>query len=513
MKQSRILVFLSLILIASLLTSCSSSDDVGESQESLLEVLETVKSVETSILLELDVHTGTSGLPGSHTASINSDVTLSAHLNPISYYGEYFSRIVVDGVNTREDRKYYVLPAEDEYHRYEYVDETDTWTVSTLTKAQEMALPLQTGFITNWPELMETLQPSNEKIDLGEDVSAVVYSGEVKTDIFQDLFGNNIFGSFLYSMEYLLTDEIPCKAIFDEETGMPLELHLDISQSFIVEDMTVDYGVITVKYSNINHVDEIEVPKQVTIVASDPAQEFYRSYYLWNLFLPYMNTASSVGTIGNTGLSFESKWNTFQVRIDDGMTALPLNYSDLNNIGYILSGGYLNGTLEPNKYEEFIPLTKGSDTLYCTFYNDQTTVQPYSACKVVALDLRASDCPSNSIQMYLPGEITMGVTRDALLSAYGQPDSETNGFSTDTYVWYNTGADGVSIMQQSFTAEISLVSGKLSRMYLKNIPVNVLGLSATTNPSVSSESSVEVVTPAESNAEGSTETVAQTPAA
>ena len=479
MKLRHIHSLFILILSVFILTACSSSETSGDSEKDILEALETIHSVDTSLLLELDTHSGTSGVPGSHTASISSDVTISAILDPAAYHCEYFSRIIVDGVTTREDKEYYVVPEDDAYNRYEYAAESDAWSVSKLTKAQELSLPIQTGFIYDWPTLMEGLKETNEEVEMDDEVVAVVYRGEVSADILQDLFGNNVFGSFLHSMEYLLTDDIPCQVLFDTETGMPLEMQLDISENFIVDDMDIDHGLITVKYSNFNQHEEISVPKKVSIVASNPAQEFYSSYYIWNLFLPYMNAAASTGSAGNTGLSFESSWNTFQVRIDSGMTALPLNFADLNNIGYELSSEYVSRTIEANQYEEFIPVTKGNDTLYCTFYNDQTSAQPFASCKIVALDLRAAECPSESIQMYLPGEITLNVTREALLSAYGEPDSKSSGFSADTYAWYNKGTDGVSIMQQSFTAEISPKTGKVTRMYLQNLPVTVLGVSTT----------------------------------
>ena len=161
------------------------------------------------------------------------------------------------------------------------------------------------------------------------------------------------------------------------------------------------------------------------------------------------------------------------------MTALPLNFSDLSNLGYELDPSYVARTLEANQTMERVEVHKGNDVIHCTFYNDQTNPQALTACKVVGFDLSTSQSPNNSIQVYLPGEITLGIPRDVLLSAYGTPDVSTSGFSADTYVWYNKGTDGVSITQQAFLAEISPVTGLVVRLSLQNIPVSVID---TTSP-------------------------------
>jgi len=477
MKLRCLGTILTATLLVLTLSSCSSDGMSGESGEGILAALESIQSVDTSIFFELTVHSGVSGLPDSHAASITSDIAISSALDPVSYHTESYSKIVVDGVSTREDKEYYVVQDDDGYYRYEYNADTDAWSVSELSKSEILSLPIETGFVTDWADLLSYLEDRPDEVT-DDGVEVVPYTGDVPADILQDFFGNSIFGSFLYSVEYLLTNEIPCAVYFSKETGFPLQLTLDFTECFIVDDMTVDYGAVVVTYSNFNDTDSISVPKKVSIVASNPAQDFYSSYYIWNLFLPYLNSSSSPGIAGNSGLSFEANWNTFQVRIDSGMTALPLNFSDLSNLGYELDPSYVSRTLEANQTMEQVAVKKGDDIIYCTFYNDQTNPQALTACKVVGFDLSTTHSPNNSIQVYLPGEITLGVSRDVLLSAYGTPDVSSSGFSADTYVWYNKGADGVSIMQQAFLAEISPVTGLVVRLSLQNVPVSVIGESS-----------------------------------
>jgi len=468
-----------IIMLVFLFVGCSDEEAGGEDKSSILESLKEVKSVDTSILLELDCHSGTLGEPGSHSASLTSDIALSAVFSPaLSYHCESFSSITVDSINTREDKEYYVVPDDDVYYEYSYDADSDNWTVSTLSDSEIMGLPLCTGFITDWESIMENMDDIEEETSDDGELTTVLYEGDVHADILQNLFGNGIFDSMMFSMEYLLTDEIPCSILFNKGTGLPISMELDITDCFISDDMDIDIGYITVQYSNYNNDQEISVPKKVEIVAIDPVMNFYSSYGVWNLFMPYQDASQSIN-VGNEGLSFEAAWNTFQMRLDNGMAALPVSFSDLENIGYEIDRSSENKTVDANMTLSNVPVLKDNDVIYCTFYNDQTAAQPIALCKIVAVDLRLSACPDNSIVMYLPGEIKMGSTLEALLSAYGEPASKEQGFACDTYVWYNLGSDGTPIPQQSFLAEISPTTNTIVRLFLQNIPISANNVLAT----------------------------------
>ncbi|MBQ5756318.1 MAG: hypothetical protein IIV88_03565, partial [Erysipelotrichaceae bacterium] len=159
-----------------------------------------------------------------------------------------------------------------------------------------------------------------------------------------------------------------------------------------------------------------------------------------------------------------SSWDTFQVRIDQGMTKLPLLYEDLNKLGYSIDSSASSTILEPNSYVENIPVVKGSDKLLCAFYNPETTPQPIINCSIGSIDVIASNIVQNSISVFLPGEVTLGITREALESAYGKPDESSSGFSADTYIYHG------ETENQQFMAEISPVTNLVIRLQLKNIP-------------------------------------------
>jgi len=453
------------LTLSFMLCGCSSTSANEEYLWSVQDALAEAISVEASVTLDIQANIGTSGTSDSHNASASSNITVVSTLNPIAYHSEYYSRMLVDNATTKEDREIYVVPDGNEYLRYEAVEDTDEWNVSTLTREEVSSLPLKICLVNDWERMFENLELTDDDITV-EGQNALEFSGTVDASIIQELIGEKMFGSFLYSVENLLNDQIPCVLYIDSETYLPLQIELDFMYDFIVSDMDFDCAYITVTYSSWNDIDEVSVPKKIPIVAVDSEADFYSSFFAWNLFLPYVTgTVEDPNASGNSGLSFAASWDSYQIRIDNGMTALPIVYADLNKLGYEVDSYYSSIIIEPNKYIENVVVNKGSDSILCTFYNDNTVAQPIVDCKIGSIDIAAANQQTNGIKIYLPGEILLGVSKDNLISAYGSPDETITAFASDTYIWHGVDEN------HSFLAEISPVTNQVIRMQIKNIPV------------------------------------------
>ena len=468
MKKRAISLLLLCAMIIGCFAGCASKDEtnISDIPEAIKAAVSTATSVEASVLIDIQARVGTSAVSSGHTASLGADITVTSTNNPFSYHGEYYSNILVDGVSTREDKEYFVVQDErGDYIRYEYFDDTEEWTKSTLTREDTLALPLKTCLIQNWDQFLLGLTCDPNTVSIANK-TAYLFTGKVPAIFIQELVGDKVFGSFMFSVEQLVEDDIPCTAYFDAETFLPIQIELDFTDSFIVNDMMIDSAVITATYNQWSQMTAIELPKKVNIIATDETAQFYAGYYAWNLFLPYINnTSGETSSAGNAGLSFAVSWETYQIRIDKGMTSLPLTYESLHNLGYDISSSYAMNILEPNSVIKDVPVMKGRDEILCTFYNPDTSPKPITDCSIGCIDARASGIVQNGISIYLPGEITLGVTRAALESAYGAPDEKSEGFSADTYIWRG-GRDG-----QSFLAEISPVSDQVIRLRLENMPI------------------------------------------
>lgn len=461
-------LFLASLSLTFLLAGCGSfnASDGEQLVKAMTEALQEVKSVETSITLDIQGRFSNSSLGSEdHTAAVNSTATIESSFSPNAIHGQYYSSILVDGAVSREERECYIVPNGSDHVRYDYVASSGEWTQSKVLRTDALTIPRRTGLIYDWSDFMKGLSYDQE-IDGNNDRKLVVFSGEVNKAVLEELLGNNVFGTFLYSMEWLMEDMIPCTFYVDAETAYPDHFELDFSNSFITSDMSFTLADITVSYSNWDKIETIEAPKRVTVVSTNPDAEFYSSYYAWNLFLPYIGGQVDGSVSGQDGQSFAATWTSFQVRIDGGMTSIPLPYSDLEKAGYTFDDKYSSLIMEPNKYKEGVVLCKGKDKLTVTVYNDDTVAQPVTSCKICCLDYAAGQIPNNGIKIYFPGEVTLGITKEALLSAYGDADEETSAFACDTYIW-----NGES-EAQSLLAEVSPITGQVIRLKVTNIPVS-----------------------------------------
>lgn len=471
-KTRIIACFLCVVLLVSLFAGCTSGEDISDGEalaDAVSTAVSTANSVEAEIVFEMQARIGATGNSDSHTASIGSNITVNSTFAPAMYHAEYFSRIIVDGLTTSEDQEFYVVADEGtmcDYVRFEYDSGEDIWTRQTLTREEVAALPVKTAVIGDWDVFFKKMTLDTESIEYNGKLTNM-YSGSVDSSILQELIGDKVFGSFLHSVEQLIEDEIQCTVYIEQETYLPVALFIEFNEAFIVSDMVFDSASVSVEYSDWGQISEIDVPKKVSIGALDTEASFYASYFAWNLFLPYINgeSSSSSGPIGDA-LSFTSAWNTFQIRIDNGLTTLPIPYSNLQNIGYSIEDTYDNIIIEPNKYIESVPVYKGRDRIFCAFYNDDTVAQPITNCKIGCIDIFAADQVENGIRIYLPGEICLGVTDEFLFSAYDDPTESISAFSSDTHIWRIP-----DVENQSFMAEVSPVTKQVIRLQLRYIPV------------------------------------------
>lgn len=468
MKKRLLMICLALSLTLGLLSGCSSG--VSSNQTGLVDTATLVSeasSVETSIAVDIVARVISNSSSNGHKASLSSYITINSNSSPMAYYADLFSRINVDDVESTEEKEIYVVPSEETnaYLKYEYVADKDEWEMYELPVAEVMALPTKTGYDFDWGLFTSNVSLSSDSVESNK-VDCSLYTGETNSDILQYFFGNSVFNSFMYSVEMLLDDKIPFELYISNETNYPVEIIFDISGAFIVSDMSFDKAEITVKYDNWNSVQEVEVPKKVSVVATEPVKNLYNSFYAWNLFLPYVNgITSSGGPSGSSLGTFQSLWNTYQFRLDNYLSALPISYEDMTKLGYKVDSNKTSLIIEPNQYVENIGIYKGSDKLICSIYNDTTSAQPITACKIGSIDLSVANNNTNSITLYLPGEIHLGVSRDDIYAAYGSPNDVTTSFAADLCTW--AGEDD----RHCLIAEISPANQQVIRIHLKNIPV------------------------------------------
>lgn len=455
-------ICLSIILSLCIFTGCSESSGLDKALQDTTTLIEESTSVDTSIYVEMNAKASSSS--NKHNVSLLSDIAITSTRNPIAYHAELFSRITVDDVMSKEDQEFYIVPDNDEYLKYTYMSDTEEWEMYEMPVKEVLDLPTKTGIDFDWHTLLANASNESDSENIN-DIDCSMFEGEIDSSILQYIFGNEIFNSFMYSVEMLLSDNIPFVLYISNETGYPVQLSFDLTDCFIVSDMDFETATVTVTYDNWNAVTEISVPKKVSVVAIEPVKNLYNSFYAWNLFLPYVNGTGGNSISGNSGSTFQSIWDTYQFRLDDCLAQLPITYEDLLKLGYKIDSNQDDILVDPNQYVDKIAIFKGEDKLYCALYNDTTSALPITSCKIGSIDLSTTNNNNNSITLYLPGEIKLGMEEEAIVAAYGKPDSKETTFAADLYTW--KGEDE----QHCLIAEISPATKQVIRIYLKCIPV------------------------------------------
>lgn len=468
---SRLLAFLVILTLSlSSFSGCSLAGE-GEAEviaESVQTAIAEAGSVEASIFLNIQAATSNSSSTGDHTASVEADITVLSTFAPYAYHSEAFSKILVDSITTREDAELYVVPAENgiDYHQYEYNAANDSWSRKTLTRAEEQALSLKTCLPRNWTSFFNAITLDREDVEINSKVTNQ-YTGTIDSIILQEILNDGIFGSFLYNVEQLLLEGVYCTLYLEQETNLPVQLIVDFREGLNESNMSFNNATITVDYTDWGATSEISVPKKVSVVATDTQEAFYSSYYAWNLFLPYLKAATDTGT-GDAAQNenFMASWNNFQIRIDNGLTSLPVPYEDLAKMGYSIDDYHKSDVIEPNKYVVNIPIYKGQDLIYCSIYNDTTAPLPITNCKIGSISIASADQEYDSISIFLPGNVQLGVTKDFVISTFGDNAEKVSEFASDTYIWRITETEN-----QYLKVEVNPQTNTVIRLQLTYIPV------------------------------------------
>lgn len=462
-KRSKL--FMVLICSGALALSGCGASTSSNLQDSMQEALDNVTYVESTITLNLQGQTSNS--EKVHTAGVVSEMKVDSSYNPIAIYSEAVSRITVDDKVTREYKEVYYVPDEvGDYYTYTLNEGDEEWSKTLMSEEEIMALPVKAALLRDYASFLKTAAMSNDII-LIDDRENYLFEGTLEPKTLQDIFGVNIYGSFMTNVEALLDDNMEALLYIDKETSLPKKLEVHFEDSFSVSDMRFDNAFITIVYDNYNKEEEVEVPNKVSFTAVDTGKKFYDTFYAWNLFLPYVDGEQVVNNNGGSSTStFKSDWTSYQIRLDDGVTQLPLTYDAMKKLGYELDSSFTQMLVEPNQYIDQVKLLKTNDVLIVSFYNDTTAAKPITECKIGAIDLSIANAPSNGIKLYLPGEVTLNMDRQSLIAAYGEPNNTSTSFAADLLTWY-----GEDKENQLFQVEINASNNKIIRLHLRNIPV------------------------------------------
>ena len=158
---------LALVALSIFVTGCGTFDatDGEKTADAMLEVMNQVQSVETSITLDIQGRftNGDDTDSDSHTAAVNSTATIESSYSPLACHSQFYSSILVDGAVSREERECYIVPDGSDYIRYDYVPTSSEWTQSKVLRPDALSTPRKTGLIYDWKDFMHGLTYQESK--------------------------------------------------------------------------------------------------------------------------------------------------------------------------------------------------------------------------------------------------------------------------------------------------------------------------------------------------------------
>lgn len=126
---------------------------------------------------------------------------------------------------------------------------------------------------------------------------------------------------------------------------------------------------------------------------------------------------------------------SFTFSLNGEIYSLPFNFSELGSLGWVGDRDDLDEvTLNPNQHTLGNELRNGDYIIRATFLNMTENVLPLSESYVGRVQVETRH-KNSGIEVFFPGGITIGSTRDELIAAHGEPSDyrESDLFTTMNY--------------------------------------------------------------------------------
>ena len=247
---------------------------------------------------------------------------------------------------------------------------------------------------------------------------------------------------------------------------MPALLEIDFTEAMQwaiiasednTEDVSLDKFRFAITYDSFDDVDEIVVPEEaVKATASTETTE---------MSTEAAGTQPAAGTeklptieTEKAAPASDTGWQTYEVLFNNTKIILPCDFAELKALGYTLDEDtdpeYI---VNKGEYEYGYLADKNGALISVDFLN--TTDGPLSIpeCKVASIGSDDWFLEGSKMSIVYPGGITLGSTKEEVLSAYGNPQDAYEGDSITSMYYYNSDSyrNGMDITIDNETGKVS----------------------------------------------------------
>lgn len=164
-----------------------------------------------------------------------------------------------------------------------------------------------------------------------------------------------------------------------------------------------------------------------------------------------MDPAQPSGDLGTA-------WNSYAVQFNDSVVNLPCTVQDLETLGFALDTEETpeDYIINPGESEfTFVEDTNGNSFMV-DMVNDGDSAMKIIECQVGGVYIDDYGVSEGGLTVMFPGGIQVGMTKDEVLSVYGETSDVYEGESMDSYTWYDGDSYGKNCRIE-FDAETGLV--------------------------------------------------------
>lgn len=153
-------------------------------------------------------------------------------------------------------------------------------------------------------------------------------------------------------------------------------------------------------------------------------------------------------------------WNSYAVQLNGTTITLPCSITDIEALGLYLDTEETpeDYMVNPGEYEIAFMENEEDNYIMVDMINDTDEAVKIVDCKVGSIYVDSWATADGDITFVLPGGVQIGMSKDDMLAAYGEPDDLYEGDSLHSYTWYE-GDSYYKSLVIDIDAETGLVSG------------------------------------------------------
>lgn len=260
--------------------------------------------------------------------------------------------------------------------------------------------------------------------------------------------------------------KVPVTVCIYADTLMPALLEIDFTEAMQwaiiasednTEDVSLDKFRFAITYDSFDDVDEIVVPEEaVKATASTETTE---------MSTEAAGTQPAAGTeklptieTEKAAPASDTGWQTYEVLFNNTKITLPCDFAELKALGYTLDEDtdpeYI---VNKGEYEYGYLADKNGALISVDFLNTTDGPLPIPECKVASIGSDDWFLEGSKMSIVYPGGITLGSTKEEVLSAYGNPQDAYEGDSITSMYYYNSDSyrNGMDITIDNETGKVS----------------------------------------------------------